>query len=426
MKKIIFFSLPLLLAGAFFFTETAFAEEITIDNSAAVESAETSEAEPQVAFDKTGTLLEIGSTDIPTQLILRTIVADYTVDITADTLLGQRRDQLTKLEHWIPGDSIRVVGTQNANSGVVAADMAINRSIVTRYTGFNGWVKEIDIANNRLVAEWGGKRYTLQISDKTRINARGKNPGTINNFKVDDRIRARVVKRVGSDVLDAEIIIVLRYGNDLYMKVRTWATSVELVSLAGTSAPTTMVVKVLESPTLRKGDVNNLVGAAGTEKTVNITADTKIVRRYLGRATLDEFTPGDHLVIVGRLNDDGTITAKLVKNNFLWLVSTKGSKGVVVDVKPDDRYFTLSWEGKEFRVSVDAKTKIKRLDLSGEKDATLADIKVGDFVRGFGVRRAQDVLARGVVIVPKAKAARNAKIRETLRDERIEVGEIED
>ncbi|MBI5022761.1 MAG: hypothetical protein HZC05_01165, partial [Candidatus Magasanikbacteria bacterium] len=46
----------------------------------------------------------------------------------------------------------------------------------------------------------------------------------------------------------------------------------------------------------------------------HVTADTNIVRKYMGKADLSELAIGDKLMVVGKLQEDGSVNASLVKD----------------------------------------------------------------------------------------------------------------
>jgi hypothetical protein len=355
-------------------------------------------AETTTNVNFVGTLLEIGSTEVPTTMVVRYNNTDYVISVTSSTLLGQRWDQQTKLSDWIPGDAIRVIGVKDENTGVIDARILINTSIVVwLHRGVNGWVQSIDTAKNQVTVTYGLRTYVLQVTDKTNIYLPGKGKVTINDLKIGDRVRARALKRFGSSVLEAKIILVLRRGNVLFHKPRVNVFNAELLETSGTTPPTTIKVKILESPTLKSNDINNLIGMPGNEKTINVTENTILVRRWFGRTTLDEFVPGDKLMIVGKVNDDGTVTAKLIRDNDIWRASTMGVPGEITSIDVANNQFVVSWLGKTVTVKVTSETKI----VVGENNsATISDLKVGDLVRGRGVWSAtSQVLTADVIVV---------------------------
>ncbi len=342
--------------------------EVSYDFACVEVTDESKLYEKKVDVNFAGMLIEVGSTDIPTNLIIRRngTQDDYTVTVTEDTLLGQRRDQFTKLSDWIPGDQIRVIGKKNENTGNVDAAILVNLSIHTRRNvGANGWITKIDKENKTITYQWMNKEHTFRYDENTRFVAGLKNPASVDDLRVNDRIRARLIKRAGEEPL-AKIVVVLRRGKDLFMKIRTFIPNVTLVRINSTVIPTTIQVKMDKTPGLRANDVNNLIGTEGRLITVNITEDTKLVRKYFGRTTLDQFSVGDSLKIIGRVNDDGTVDAKVVKNNSIWMTSTQGHAGVVKEVNTEKGYFKMEWTPVRHVIRKKLKEKLRQKKQGGE------------------------------------------------------------
>ncbi|MBD3247769.1 hypothetical protein GF382_00580 [Candidatus Falkowbacteria bacterium] len=330
------------------YTSAEAAEEAGVDVSydfACVDPASEDglyEAKSDVNF--AGMLIEIGTTELPTTIIVRrnSDQKDFTVEVDADTTLGQNRSQATELSDWIPGDQIRVRGQLNENKDTVEASMLANASMsLSLNRGINGWITAIDKEAKSITYQWMNREYDFSYDDNTKFVAGVKNPASVDDLEVNDRIRGRLLDTTGDDL--AKIVVVLRRGSSLFMKLRTFRPNATLVRMDSTIVPTTIQVRVDDTPGLRANDVNNLVGTEGTLVTVNITEDTKIVRKYFGECKLDEFSIGDSLHIVGRANDDGTVDAKVLKNNSIWMTSTMGVAGEVKSIDLDENTFTMDW-----------------------------------------------------------------------------------
>ena len=300
-------------------------------------------------YNFAGMLKEVGSTDIPTTLVIsrNSDGVDFTIEVNEDTVLGQRRDQYTHLSDWIPGDQIRVIGKKNTNTENIEATILVNLSIkVNTNHAANGWITAVDNDGKTITYQWDNREFTFAYDDDTKFVVGLKNPASAEDLVVGDRIRARLLMRQCFTTpceSMAKIVVVLRRGEDLYMKIRTFRPNATLVRLDSSIVPTTIQVRIDPTKGLKANDVNNLIGTEGVLVTVNINEDTKIVRKYFGRTTLSEFSVGDKLFIVGRVNDDGTVDAKVIKNNSIWMTSTHGYPGVVTGVDVDNSYITINW-----------------------------------------------------------------------------------
>ncbi len=364
------------------------------------------EAKSEINF--AGMLVEIGTTELPTTIIIRrnSDDKDLTVEVTSDTLLGQRADQYTNLSDWIPGDQIRVRGELNENKDTVEASTLINASIaITSNRGINGWISSIDKDAKTITYQWMNVDHTFVYDDDTKFVVGVKNPASVDDLKVNDRIRGRLLKRSGEDDL-AKIVVVLRRGPSLFMKLRTFRPNATLVRMDSTIIPTTIQVKVDQTPALRANDVNNLIGTEGTLVTINITEDTKVVRKYFGRCKLDEFSVGDELHIVGRVNDDGTVDAKVLKNNSVWMTSTIGVAGTVTDVDAEEGSFTMDWTPVKYATRKVLKTKLddEKAEVTAQAVANQALTPVNTSVNIGNKARLRDSLKNRIKsIVSEAK-----------------------
>lgn len=359
-----------------------------------------------------GTLVELGSTTAPCNLVVRVssatdeltgnVEGDVTVEVTTSTVLGQRRDQYTRLEDWIPGDRIRVIGQQDTNTGVVTASVLVNHSISTeRNWGSNGWITAIDTDNDIVSVQWQNKTYQLQVTENTRIVVPPKNPAEITDLKVGDRIRGRVLHRLSEGTaVEAKIIVVLRRGNDIFLGIRTGIVKGEILEIAGTEVPTTMTVEIQANNHLKKNDANNLIGVEGDTITVNVTEDTTIVRKYFGHTDLTEFVPGDLVMMVGKVQTDGTYSARLIRNKSIWIANTRGHSGEITAINTDQNQLTVKWHGKSWRVDISANTQIVK---DNDTSATIEDLEVGDLIRARGLyhKTLRIFQAKTIVVVPE-------------------------
>jgi len=375
MRKLIIFTLAIALGVGNFFVPVArasgevcgvdgitYASEIaattagvaiSYTGACTVVTSETTLSEDTVAMNFAGVLIEIGTTELPTTIIVENndTKVHYTVEALATTFI-----QPINLSYWIPGDQIRVVGTLNENTQTISATSLSNLSfIANQYDGFNGWITAIDTNASTFTYSWENKMYTVKVSSSTRIVAGLKNPATLADLKVGDRVRGRVFE----NTTEAKIVVVLRRGENLFMKIRTFVPNVELVRLSSTVVPTTIQVKILKTPGLKKNDVNNLIGTDGALITVNVTEDTILTRKYFGRTTLAEFQPGDHLRIVGRVNDDGTVDAKLIKDNFIWQTNMFGHVGIVQEVNASENYLNVAWQPIKYKTKSEIKERVQ-------------------------------------------------------------------
>ena len=192
--------------------------EVSYEFSCTNPSSETGLYEAESGINFAGMLVEVGSTDIPTTLIIRdnSDSNDYTVEVAANTILGQKRDQATKLSDWIPGDQIKVIGEKNENTDTIKAAVLVNLAIkLTVNSGVNGWITNINKDSKTITYQWANKEHTFAYDDNTRFVSGLTNPAGVDDLSVNDRIRGRLLMRqcftTPCEPL-AKIVVVLRRG----------------------------------------------------------------------------------------------------------------------------------------------------------------------------------------------------------------------
>ena len=139
--------------------------------------------------------------------------------------------------------------------------------------------------------------------------------------------------------------------------------------------------------------------AKDTLVTVKIDNKTKVVRRFNGKSSLDELTVGDTMQIVGRLNDDGTVSARVVKDDSIQL-SHRVYHGTIASLDATAQSFSMtlmSSSSVAFMVRTSATTKFR---VPGVTSTSFANLQVGNkvWVRGFVNTRTKTIDANVVKV----------------------------
>jgi len=361
------------------------ASESTINNAA---------SEKIESVTQTGTLIEIGNTTAEnTTVIIRTNdesgqTEDQTVEVETTSAVMTDAGAVSDLSDWIAGDQITFTANHYTNSGALVAKSLKNRSLKAKHYGRNGWVKAIRLETNEMDVEWNGTIYTLNTS-QAKLVAGAKNPATLSDFQVGDRIRGRVVEDNDGNpnTWKAEIIVVLRRGNDLFMRVTRWVTLARITAIPeDITLPTTIEVEVLPSKFYEAGDVNNLIGAPGEKVKVDITDQTHLVRKFFGKCLLKEFSEGDEVRIISRRDEStGHLVAKFIKNDSIQMLGVANHLAAIEAI--DTSTNTIEVEliktklpVKKWTVRVQPDTVIYRY---GQK-ISLSDLQAGEVIRVVG------------------------------------------
>ncbi len=339
------------------------------------------------SFEVYGQLIELSSTTTPTTIVVRKNPGgefkDYTVDLVPGTRFGTWSGNETSMDDWIPGDSLHIIGTKNENTGVITATVAVNTSLNPRSNkGLNGWITSIDTKASTMTVQWGGKDYVVSVTSDTRMVVPPKNPATLSDFKVNDRVRLRLSNEGSGNT--ALIIVALRRGDEIFLKARTRAFTAVLNDIHSES----LEVTLLANPHLQRGDVNNLVGVEGDQEKVLLDEHTTFVRRYNGVTTVDELVEGDLLYIVGRVNDDGTITARLIKDQNIWRKEVATHVGEVLSIDTKTNTIVVNPIEKNHDSSTVDRLTISYTNTTtfyaDEKQVDETAVKIGDVIRVRG------------------------------------------
>lgn len=160
----------------------------------------------------------------------------------------------------------------------------------------------------------------------------------------------------------------------------------ELVSVSGTTFPATLVVKVEKLSPKKNKKWTGAYPEVGKEMTVKVYSDSKFVRKWWGKSSLEELTAGDKLELTVKTNEDGTVTASRVKNDSLqW--SWKVHNGIVENLDLSNKTFTLKQSnGTLVSVKVDDKTKVVVLSGANKPETgTVNNLQNGNHVHVRGV-----------------------------------------
>ncbi len=158
----------------------------------------------------------------------------------------------------------------------------------------------------------------------------------------------------------------------------------ELVSMSGTTLPATIVVNVSKVTPKKNKKWTGAYPEVKKEVTLIVDANTKFVRKYWGKSSLEELTIGDKLDVRVKTNEDGTVTATLVKDDTLhW--TWKVHNGVIEGLDATAKIFTLKQRnGVSAKVLVNDKTKIWVPPYSAT-GSTFADLKDGQIAHVRGI-----------------------------------------
>ncbi len=403
-----------------------------------------SEATSQISI--TGQLIELSSTDLPTTIVIRKNpdgeFKDYTVEIGVDAKVMPTDFPMSS---WITGDFVALNGTLNENTGVVSAVKIQNISLNPfEHKSLNGFVESVDTSKNKMTISWAGQSFTVNVTSNTRMVVPPKNPAALSDFVKGDRVRMRLT-RGGSVENEARIIVALRRGEEIFLKARTRGFNGTLQAIDESTS--TLTVKLRGNKHLNGKDVNNLVGVEGELVTVSYDSNTKFVRKYDGKATIDELVVGDSLFVLGRVGDDGVIAARLIKDESIFRKDVARHAGTVLSVDKEKNTITAKFRTPSVKLEAQNFNAERAQETAGitltvmytsttkftknGKEVAEADVVVGDEIRVAGIANVQTKTITASTISLKSPKfhplIRERDLKEIVKDRiRTAAGKIKD
>lgn len=162
-----------------------------------------------------------------------------------------------------------------------------------------------------------------------------------------------------------------------------------LVSAPSTTMPAQFTLKLDKISPKKPKKWANVYPETDKDLVVLVNSSTRMLRAYGAKLALGDMSVGDKIELVGRLNEDGTVTAKLVKDNSIHKQLLK--TGVVVSINASDLSFTMKRKDATWTVKTDSATKFS---LPRATSTSFADLKVGDKLYVNGVVNSNTKIAQ--------------------------------
>lgn len=193
-----------------------------------------------------------------------------------------------------------------------------------------------------------------------------------------------------------------------------------ITAISGTTLPLDITVSLEKITPIKLKNFPGTFPIKGSAVVIHLTSDVKIVRKYMGKATVSEFAAGDKVSVTGKLQADGAVSAGMVKNESIH-VAFNAKRGDVVAIDYTENTFVIKNNNKDVKVYVTANTKFIE---NGVTKPALADLKVGDVavVRGVVRQTANEVTADSVTIKigGKEQLTKQLESKKTVLENRIE------
>lgn len=167
-----------------------------------------------------------------------------------------------------------------------------------------------------------------------------------------------------------------------------------------TTEITVLVAKVWPSRPKRLSTSTVSYPEAGKEVVIKVPGKAKLIRAYGAKMSVADLSVGDQLHITAKFNKDGSVEARVIRDNSLHMLQNQ--KGVVESIDAAGLSFVLKQEKRILTIKTDVKTKFK---MRGVTSTSFADLKVGDKVMVKGIINTNlKVVTAHSVVIQKPKA----------------------
>ncbi|MFH1207243.1 MAG: DUF5666 domain-containing protein [Patescibacteria group bacterium] len=293
------------------------------------------------AINVTGTLTAMSGTSVPATITLTAGATVYTVNVDSATVLVRKYNSLADLSEFLIGDILLIRGTLSKDAVNTITPKTIKDLSVQRAGGtFIGNIVTTNCAANSFTYKPKDReQQTVTITTNTKI-IRGGEKITCTDLKNGELTRVIGLWRPATKQIEADRIIV-------YMK--TLSGTISAIELTDGGLPATFTVDL----------------ANKQQWTVNITSTTKLFRKHMLAATIDEFSVGDKIEARGTLGTGKTLNAKIVRNNTV-VAKYRDMKGTIKSIDAAARTFVLqmgnSKKMAEVTVTTSSSTKYLYLE----------------------------------------------------------------
>ena len=305
-----------------------------------------------------GTLTAMSGNTLPATLTMTAGATSYIVNVPANANIDRRYNGESNLGEFILGDTIQVWGklsdaVTNTIDAVRIRDISIQRVGGT----FKGTIVALDCVNNKFTFKPKERsQQTVYLGATTKI-IRGGQKITCTDLVAKEKTKVIGLWRKSSNRIDADRIIV---------DMRSISGTIASIELTNGGLPAVLTLEVKNKKTW----------------TISVTSATKLFRKYLGTATIEEILVGDKVEAHGVVSEGNSLEALVLRDTSV-SVKFDDFEGKVKSIDATTSSFVLRISSKKYGdVTVTTSSTTKFLQESTEK--TFADIAVGDKLKVLG------------------------------------------
>ena len=307
-----------------------------------------------------GTLATMSGVSAPATLTITAGATTYTVEVSADTKIVRKFNGISDLNEFIIGDTLQVKGKlSDSNANIITANWIKDLSVQRAGGTFHGNIVTLDCANSKFTYKPNERaEQTVYLSANTKIIRGGEKISCADLKNGEQAIVIGLWRQASKSIIADRIIVFMKTLSGTITKIET----------TNSGLPATLTV-------LHK---TNQVW------TVNITSTTKLYRRYMGTATIDEFAVGDKIEARGTLGTGNVINAKVVRDNSI-VIKNRDFPGRIKSIDSVAKSFVMPIKLKEGVVDLTVTTNTATKYFAKDHEtAAFSDLSVGDKVKVLG------------------------------------------
>lgn len=324
----------------------------------------------------TGLLATMSGVNAPATITITAGATTYTVEVGTDTKVVRRFNGTSDLGEFLIGDTLQVKGKlSDAAANIITATWIKDLSVQRAGGTFHGSIVTLDCANTKFTYLPDKRiQQTVYLSANTKI-IRGGEKVTCADLKNGERAIVIGLWRQTEKRIDADRVIVM---------MKTLSGTITKIEMTNGGLPATLTVLLKNTQTW----------------TVNITSATKLFRRYMGTATIDEFAVGDTIEARGTQGTGNVLNAKVVRDHSI-IIKNRDFPGRIKSINAAALSFVIPIKVKagivDLTVTTASTTKFFNHD---HETITFSDLLVGNKVKVLGVYNSTNLtLAAQRVIV---------------------------
>lgn len=324
----------------------------------------------------TGLLATMSAVTAPATITITAGATTYTVEVSATTKVVRKYNGPSDLGEFLIGDTLQIKGTLSDTTANIISATWIKDLSVQRLAGtFHGSIVTLDCANNKFTYLPDKRiQQTVYLSTNTKF-IRGGEKITCADLKNNERAIVIGLWRQTEKRIDADRIIVM---------MKSLSGTITKIDLTNSGLPATLTVSLKNSQTW----------------TVNVTSATKLFRRYMGVATIDEFAVGDTIEARGTQGTSNVLNANVVRDNSI-VIKNRDFPGRIKSINSTALSFVIPimLKNKVTDLTVTTTTATKFFT-KNHISAAFTDLAVGNKVKVLGVYNSTNLtLAAQRVIV---------------------------